>query len=233
MGTVGLNFGSPTSGTGFDVKRPCPPSFRICRRWKRRGRTNCQVSVSGYRYFQPRHPVIKSFRDVSKLTDFSGILAQKTGASSDTNVLQLTTATAKATAGTHRVIVNSLATTSSGYLTEVASASDTLTGSISVGVERNAPSVSPSGGTLASLASAINSSGTGILASVLTDPRGSRLRLFGHLGGDGDIVISANSLADAINAGASLSFTSTVSGVDASLTVDGVDLTSASNPVAI
>ncbi|HET6206034.1 MAG TPA: flagellar filament capping protein FliD [Terracidiphilus sp.] len=234
MGTVGLNFGSPTSGVGFDVEATVTSIVSNLQKvetpWKN------QLST-----FQSQDTAISNLgtllsnlsSDVTRLTDFSGVLAQKTGSSSDTNVLQLTSATSSATAGTHTVAVNSLSRTSSGYLTAIANASDTLTGSITIKAgngQARTVSLPAGGGTLAGLASAINSSGAGVFASVLTDPKGSRLALVsGTSGGNGEITISDNSLADASDAGASLSYKSTVTGVDASLTVDGVDLTSASN----
>ena len=202
MGTTGISFGSPTSGQGFDVASTVNTMVtnmqKVEQPWKDQLTT-----------LQSQDKVISSLgadlstvsTDLGKLTDFAGVLAQKTGSSSNTNVLQLTSATSAATAGTHRVIVNSLATTSSGYMTEVANASDTLTGSIWLGVGNGTlRQISvPSGGNLQSLASAINSAGLGITASILTDSSGSRLSLVSQAsGGSGDIVVgSATNLADA------------------------------------
>lgn len=238
MGTVGLSFGSPTSGAGFDVSATVSSIVanleKVETPWKR------QLST-----LQSQDTVISNLgsllstlsNDVNALTDFSGVLSQKTGSSSDTNVVQLTSATSAAMAGSHTIIVNSMAKTSSGYLTEVASASDTLTGSITLQVGNGTThtvTLPGSGGTLASLASAINSSGAGISASVLTDSTGSRLSLVSATsGGGGNISITSNSLADSSNGNAALSYKSTVTGVDASLNIDGVDgLGSASNTVS-
>lgn len=212
MGTVGLNFGSPTSGQGFDVTATVSTLVSNLQKvetpWKNQLSTlqnqDTQISNLG--------SLLSTLSsDVSKLTDFTGVLAQKTGSSSDTSVLQLNSATSVAAAGTHQVIVNSLATTSSGYLSEVASASDKLTGSIWLGVGNGTiHQISvPSGGTLKSLASAINSAGIGISASVLTDSSGSRLSLVsGTSGADGNVVIgAASNLADA--SGTMLGYTGT------------------------
>jgi flagellar hook-associated protein 2 len=137
--------------------------------------------------------------DIGQLTDFQGVLAQKTGSSSDTNVLQLTAASSSATAGTHTVLVNSLAETSSGYLAEIANASGTLSGSITlqVGSGKQATiTLNSSDNTLSGLAAAINASGAGISASVLTDASGSRLSLVsGTSGAAGSIEITGNSIA--------------------------------------
>jgi flagellar hook-associated protein 2 len=139
--------------------------------------------------------------DLSNLTDFQGVLAQKTGSSSDTNVLELTSASTSAVAGTHTVVVNNLAQTSSGYMAPVASASDELSGAVTlhVGSTTQTITLNSSDNTLSGLASAINSSGIGIDASVLTDATGSRLSLVsGTSGAGGNIAVSSNSLSAAV-----------------------------------
>jgi flagellar hook-associated protein 2 len=114
----------------------------------------------------------------------------------------LTAASSSAIAGTHTVTVTNLAQTSSGYLTEISKASDTLSGSITlqVGASGTAQTIDVANltnQTLAGLAAAINSSGVGITASVLTDSSGSRLSLVsGTSGAGGDITVSSNSIAD-------------------------------------
>ena len=173
-------------------------------------------------------------KDLSQLTDFQGALAQKTGSSSDTNVLELTSATPTATAGTHTVVVNNLAQTSSGYLAPVTNSSDVLSGSISIQVGSGAAqtvTIGSSSDTLSGLAAAINAANVGVSASVLTDSSGSRLSLVsGTSGANGNLTVTS-SITDASNSNASLNYTSAVTGTDASLTVDGVNLTSASNTV--
>ena len=103
---------------------------------------------------------------------------------SNTNVLELTAASASATAGTHTVTVNSLAQTASGYLAEISDSSSALSGQITFemgngkaetfvmggqppsGAAANTTYTGSRAATLASLASAINSSGVGITANV-------------------------------------------------------------------
>jgi flagellar hook-associated protein 2 len=237
MGTVGLSFGSPTSGAGFDVSSTVAEIVgnlqNVETPWK-----NQLTSL------QSQDTAISSLgtllsnlsNDMSSLTNFTGVLAQKLGSSSDTNVLKLTAADSTAIAGTHTVEVTNLALTSSGYLTEVANASDTLSGSITLqagsGTGQTIDIDTLSDKTLSGLAAAINASGAGINASVLTDSSGSRLSLVsGTSGASGNITVSANSVADASNSNASLGYTSKVTGKDANLTVDGIGLTSASNTV--
>ena len=234
MGTVGLSFGSPTSGAGFDVSATVSSIVANLEKVETPWKTQLSTLQSQDTAISSLGTLLSSLsNDVSALTDFTGILAQKTGSSSDTNVVQLTAATSAAMAGSHSVIVNSLAKASSGYLTEIASVSDNLTGAITLQVGNGTThtiTLPTSGGTLSSLASAINSSGAGISASVLTDSTGSRLSLVSATsGGAGNITVTSNSLADSSNGNAALSYKSTVTGVDASLNIDGVDLASPSN----
>src|SRR5215475_15713915 len=100
MGTVGLSFGSPTSGTGFDVSATVSQIVSNLQKvetpWKN------QLSQ-----LQSQDTVISNLgslysnlsNDLSQLTQFNGVLAQKTGSSSDTNVLELTSASSSAAAG--------------------------------------------------------------------------------------------------------------------------------------
>ncbi|HUY95371.1 MAG TPA: flagellar filament capping protein FliD, partial [Terracidiphilus sp.] len=205
MGTVGLSFGSPTSGTGFDVSATVSQIVANLQNVETPWKTQLTSLQGQDTVFSNLGTLLSSLsNDMSQLTDFTGILAQKTGSSSDTNVLQLTNATSAAVAGTHSVVVKNLATTSSGYLTALPSASAQLSGSITLevggGAQQTIQMSSLSNQTLSGLATAINSSGAGITASVLTDATGSRLSLVsGTSGANGAISVSANSLAAATN----------------------------------
>ncbi len=237
MGTVGLSFGSPTSGAGFDVSATVATIVSNLQNvetpWK-----NQLASL------QSQDTVLSSLGTMysslssalSTLTDFQGVLAQKTGSSSNTNVLELTSASSSATAGTHTISVNSLAQTASGYLTAISNASDVLSGAITIQVGSGAAetiTLGTSNNTLAGLATAINASGAGVTASVLTDSTGSRLSIVSNTSGaNGNVTISSNSIVDTSNSNAALTYTSTVTGSDASLVVDGVTLASASNTVS-
>ncbi len=236
MGTVGLSFGSPTSGTGFDVGSTVSQIVANLQNIETPWKTQLSTLESQDTVISNLGTLFSNLsNDLSQLTDFQGILAQKEGSSSDTSVLELTAASSSAVAGTHTVVVNSLAQTSSGYLTEISNASDTLSGSITLQVDSGAATtitLNSSNDTLAGLAAAINTSSAGITASVLTDATGSRLSLVsGTSGANGDIAVSANSIVDASNSNAALSYTAAVPGANASLTVDGVNLSSASNTV--
>ena len=238
MGTVGLSFGSPTSGAGFDVSATVSQIVANLENVETPWKTQLTKLDSQDTVLSNLGTLLSNLsNDLSQLTDFTGIMAEKTGSSSDTNVLELTNATSSAVAGTHTVVVNSLAATSSGYLAPITTSGDTLSGSITlkVGASGTAETIDMStlsNQTLAGLAAAINSSGVGINASVLTDSSGSRLSLVsGTSGANGDISVSSNSIADATKSSGTLAYSSPISGANASLTVDGVTLSSASNTV--
>ncbi len=241
MGTVGLNFGSPTSGTGFDVTATVNTIVsnleKVESPWKN------QLTA-----MQSQDTVISNLgslfsalsTDLGKLTDFNGVLAQKTGSSSDTNVLELTSASSSATAGTHSVVVKNLAQTSSGYLDAISNVSDPLAGTLTVAVNGNSQTFDLStlaSPTLAGLQTAINSSGLGVTANVLTDASGSRLSLVSNTSGlDGQMTVTS-AITDAAavtssNPTGALNYNAAVSGQNASLVVDGVSLSSASNTVS-
>ncbi len=237
MGTVGLSFGSPTSGTGFDVSATVSSIVANLQNVETPWKTQLKSLQSQDTAISSLGTLFSNLSNaMSSLTDLEGIMAEKTGSSSNTNVLELTSASSSAVAGTHIVMVTSLAQTSSGYLTPITNASDTLTGSITLhvgsGTEQTI-SLPSAGGTLDSLAKAINSSGTGVTASVLKDSSGSRLSLVsGTSGANGTITVDSNLLADKSNSNAVLSYTaSSVVPADAQLTVDGVSMTSTSNTV--
>ncbi|HLI35557.1 MAG TPA: flagellar filament capping protein FliD [Terriglobia bacterium] len=164
---------------------------------------------------------------VSALQDPLGALSAETATSSNTSVLTAT-AGSGATTGSHTITVNSLATTSSYYTGALASGDTTFgTGQFTLQVGSNAPvtiTVNGSNDTLNTLASYINSQNYGVTASVITDSNGARLSLVSNTSGAaGDLTISGNTTG--------LSFTKAVTGANASLTVDGVPISSASNTV--
>ncbi|MFP5277703.1 MAG: flagellar filament capping protein FliD [Acidobacteriota bacterium] len=241
MGTVGLNFGSPTSGTGFDVTATV--NIIVSNLEKVESPWKNQLTA-----LQSQDTVISNLgslfsalsTDLGKLTDFNGVLAQKTGSSSDTNVLELTSASSSATAGTHSVVVKSLAQTSSGYLDAISNASDPLAGTLTVAVNGNSQTFDLStlaSPTLAGLQTAINSSGLGVTANVLTDASGSRLSLVSNTSGLAGQMTVTSALTDAAavtssNPTGALNYNAAVSGQNASLVVDGVSLSSASNTVS-
>jgi len=201
MGTVGLSFGSPTSGVGFDVSSTVSAIVANLQNVETPWKTQLASLESQDTAISSLGTLFSNLsNDMSSLTNLEGILSEKTGSSSDTNVLSLTAADSSAIAGTHTVTVTNLATTSSGYMAEISNAADKLSGSVTLQAGSGAAQTITisSDNTLSGLAAAINSSGVGITASVLTDASGSRLSLVsGSSGADGNISISGNSIVAA------------------------------------
>lgn len=237
MGTVGISFGSPTSGQGFDVSSTV--SQIVANLQAVETPWNTQLST-----LQSQDTVLTSMgtdlntlsNALESLTDFEGVLAEKEGSSSDESVLQLTSAASTAVAGSHTIVVTSLAQTSS-YYSDAVSGTDTLSGSLTLAVGGGAAqtiNVDPTDNdtTISSLADAINSGNYGVSASVITDGTTQRLSLVSDTSGAaGDGTVSG-SLTDTTTGGNTINFTQGQAGQDAQFTVDGISATSASNTVS-
>ena len=230
MGTVGLSFGSPTSGAGFDVTSTVNQIV-----------TNMQAVETPWKTqlssLQSQDTALTSIgTDLSSLstamqslTDFEGVLAEKQGSSSDTSVLELTSAATSAVAGSHTISVQSLATTSSYVSGTITNAGDTLSGTLTLNGQ--SITIDSTTNTLSSLANAINSGSYGVTANVITDSSGSRLSLVSQTSGSSGSISVSSSLQDT-NTSTALNFSQTQPGADAQLTVDGVPVTSTSNTVS-
>jgi flagellar hook-associated protein 2 len=165
---------------------------------------------------------------VSALSNTSGSVNSLTATSSDSNVLSAS-ADPTATPGTHAIVVNSLATTSSYYTDAVASSSTAIANGsfqISVGGGQAATvTVDGTNDTLSALAAAINGQKLGVTASVITDANGARLAIVSNTSGSsGNVVVSNNTTG--------LTFNQAAAGANASLTVDGVPINSSSNTIS-
>jgi flagellar hook-associated protein 2 len=165
---------------------------------------------------------------VSALSDANGAINSLTATSSDSSILSAS-AEPTATTGTHSIVVNSLATTSSYYTDPVASETTTIgAGSFEITVGTNPAAtvtVDSTNNTLAGLAAAINGQNLGVTASVITDANGARLALVSNTtGASGNITVAANTTG--------LTFNQAAVGANASLTVDGVPISSTSNTVS-
>lgn len=229
MGTVGLSFGSATSGQGFDVATTVTQiqasEQAIETPWQNQLTTlKAQDTV-----FSSLGTDLSTLTNsVQALTDFDGVFSEKEGSSSNPDLLSLTSADATAQAGSHTITVAQLAQTSSDVSTAISDASDTLSGSVTI--QGTTFNIDSSDNTLASLSSAINSADIGVTSSVITDSSGSRLSIVsGTSGAAGQLAITG-SLSGA-SSGA-ITFQTGETGQDASLTVDGVSVTSTSNTVS-
>ncbi len=234
MSTVGLSFGSPTSGQGFDVSSTVNQIVNIMQGVETPWKNQLSSLQSQDTALTSLGSDLSSLSSaLQSLTDFQGVLATKQGSSSDNSILELTSAATNAVAGSHTIVVNSLAQTSAYYSNSISS-SDTLSGSLTIQVGSGTAqtiTLDSTDNTLSSLANAINSGSFGVTANVLTDASGSRLELTSNTSGtSGDITLSG-ALTDAATSSA-LSFTQAQAGADAQLTVDGIAVTSASNTVS-
>src|SRR6185437_1863517 len=172
MGTVGINFGAASSGQGFDVTSTVTAILAsqqaIEAPWQGQ-LTSLKAQDAVFTTLGTDLSALTTA--MQSLTDFSGVFAEKQGSSSDTNVLALTSANTGATAGSHTIVVNQLAQTSSDYADTLANGTDTLSGNITI--QGHTITIDSSNNTLASLASAINAADIGVNAGVITDTSGS------------------------------------------------------------
>jgi flagellar hook-associated protein 2 len=173
---------------------------------------------------------------VQALSDPLGAFSTLSATSSDTSVLNATAASG-ANAGNYQVTVNSLATAGTVYTDDFAGGANAsilpsgqTTGEIDLQIGGSGGTVDPititagSNDTLTTLASYINSQNLGVTANVITDATGSRLALVNQsTGSPSALAITSNNT--------NLNFEAPVGGTNASLDIDNVPYTSASNTV--
>lgn len=226
MGTVGLSFGSPTSGAGFDVASTVSQIVANMRNvetpWKNQ-LTALQSQDTVFTQIGSDLSTLAS--DLQQLTDPTGSLLQKDGSSSDNSVVTITNAGTSAVAGSHSIVVTQLAQTASSVSDVIGGADATLSGTLTINGQDL--TIDSSDDTLTSLVAKINSGDYGVNASVITDTSGSRLSLVSTTSGSAGSVNA--SWTD--GSGNAINFTSQA-GQDAQLTVDGVSVTSATNTVS-
>jgi flagellar hook-associated protein 2 len=178
---------------------------------------------------------------VAALADPTGAITAQAATSSDSGVLTAT-AQESAIAGTHQIVVTSLATTGTLYSDPIAAGANTsflsagqTTGDLKlqVGASTTTPFdiaiTKGSNDTLTTLAAYINTQSTannwGVTASVVSDGSGSRLSVQSQSSGStGALNITANS-------NTSLTFDTPQGGTNAALTIDGASFTSSTNTV--
>jgi flagellar hook-associated protein 2 len=236
MSTVGIAFGSASSGQGFDVATTVSAILAnesgIETPWKNQLAT-LQAQDTVFTSLGTDLSALTT--SMQALTDFDGVFAAKDGSSSDTSVLSLASASFMAVAGSHTVVVTSLASTSSVFSGETAAA-DTIVGSVNIQVGSGATqtiTVGATSNTLATLSAAINAAGIGVTANIIKDVNGSRLSIVSSTGGSAGELTVTSALTDTTTGGSALAFQVGQNGADAVLTVDGIQgLTSSSNTVS-
>ena len=177
---------------------------------------------------------------VSALSDPLGALTAQSATSSDTGVLNAT-ADASAVAGNHSIVVNNLASVGTLYTNAVAAGANvSILAAGATSSDLQLQIGGPSGttadiaitagtnDTLTTLASSINQQSAqnkwGINAAVVTDATGARLTISSQATGTpGALAIANNTSA--------LGFNAPIGGENASLTIDGVPYSSATNAI--
>ncbi len=181
--------------------------------------------------------------DLTNLDTYTGTMTSMAVNSSDSNIVTGLAANGTAS-GTHTVVVNNLAATGSWYSNQVSGGLSAGQFSVQVGTGTAATITVTEGETLSQLASNIQSQVSGLTASVVSDSTGSRLSIVSNASGAaGNITITpitgtsdgqplptlSISSSDSSNTG--LSLTEAVAGQDASVTVDGIPFSSATDTV--
>ncbi len=244
MGSVGISFGSPTSGQGFDVSTTVSAIVANLQAvetpWKNQ-LTTLQSEDSALTSIGTDLSSLSTA--LNALNSSSGVFSEKEGSSSDTSVVALTSATSAAVAGSHTLIVSKLAQTYS-YANAAGSigAGDTLTGSLTIGgqtitisdgtdTDSNGDTI-PQNNTLSTLASYINDGDYGVQANLVTSSTGSQLALVSDTSGAaGAVTIDGSQLTDSTSGVTGFSFGQAQQGQDAAFSIDGINTTSASNTV--
>ena len=237
MGTVGINFGSATGGQGFDVASTVTAIQSAQKSIENPWNAQLSALTAQDTALSTIGTDLASLStSLQALTDFTGVTAQKNGSSSDPSLLALTGATSAASAGSHTVVINNLASTSSKY-TDAIAKTDVLSGSITLqaGSSGTAHQITVDGtsNTLSTLAAKINGQALGVNASVITDSTGSRLSLVSGTGGTAGALTVTSALTDTTTSPSSaVTVHAGAPATDASLTVDGVSITSGTNTVS-
>ncbi len=164
--------------------------------------------------------------DLAALQDPTGVLSSAVATSTNSSLLTASVVPGTPSSG-HLITINNLAVTGSWYSDAQTSSSSPLTdGSFQITVGTGSPTtitVGSGSDTLDELAASINSQSLGVTANVVTDSSGARLSLVAdNSGAAADFTVTNDS---------SVAFTRANTGTDASIKVDGVPITSATNTV--
>jgi flagellar hook-associated protein 2 len=166
--------------------------------------------------------------DMQNFNSITGPLSAMTVNSSNSNVVSASAASGSSV-GNHAVVVNSLATTSSWTSATFASSTTAMpvgTFTITNGSGTATTITTDGTETLSDVANTINSDNLGVTASVITDASGSRLAVVASTSG------SAANFTITSSGSTAYGFTQAAAGSNASLTVDGITISSATNSVS-
>jgi flagellar hook-associated protein 2 len=235
-----LNSATTTSGSGIDVQSTVDAILQIdaAPEIQLQGQvTTLNAQTAALQQIESNLAALQT--SVQALSDPTGAFGALAVTSSNNDVVSATAANGT-TAGTHTITVSSLATTAASYSSPLTSGSTVIpTGTLDIQVGGTNSPVEPipvdstdNTTTLSGLATYIKNQDIGVTASVITDASGARLSLVSQTSGAG----GAFTVTDPTGT-TGLTFSQAVDasnnplGADASLTVDGVPVTSGSNTV--
>lgn len=216
-----------SSSSGLDVTSAVNAALTAARApetaWSNEAYT-IQSQISALKQIQSQTSNLDN--DLLALGSLSGALSSRSITSSNSNVVTATAAAGSAS-GNHVIVVNNLATTASWTSTSFASSTSALpTGSFTVTAADGSTTTITADGTktLTDVANEINGDNLGVTASVITDATGARLALVANSSG------AASNFS--IAGDATFGFAQAGNGTNASLTVDGIQVSSATNTVS-
>ena len=237
-----LNSATNTSGSGLDVTSTVDAILELDAEPEENLQNQATALNSQTSALQTIETDLTNLQTaVQALSDPMGAFGDVTVNSSNNDVVSATAATGTA-AGSHTIYVNSLATTSAAYSAPQQYATSALpTGTLTIQVGSNSadaltvPIDTNSGDpdTLSALASYINEQNAGVTASVITDSSGAVLSLVSQTSGSAGTLHITDTTGGGNGLGIQMAQSSPGNdlGTDASLTVDGVPVTSGSNTV--
>jgi flagellar hook-associated protein 2 len=166
--------------------------------------------------------------DIQALNSLTGVLSQTTVSSSNSSVVTGSSVSGTAS-GNYVVEVGALAASDTWSSTSLPSDTTSLSpGTLTITSASGDPTTITIGSgvdTLSDLANTINGDDLGVTASVITDATGSQLSIVSNTSGSAsDFTVSSSDPS-------SFGFSQVVSGTNASLTVNGISISSASNTV--
>jgi flagellar hook-associated protein 2 len=217
--TPGLDVSAVVAGTLYGMRAPE-------RQWQAQQATlqsqtgalnQCSYAVSTFE------------SDMKALADPLGILVQQAANSSNSGIVS-GSAGSTAISGKHIITVTNLAQTGAWYTSAVSSSSAALpAGSFQIHASGGSATVTVGSGvnSMDDVASYINQQNIGVTASVIHDSSGARLAIIGNASG-----AASDFSIDNVTGTGFPSFTQGVHGLDASVTVDGVPVSSANNTVS-
>lgn len=198
-----LNSATNTAGSGIDVQSTVDAILQIDAAPEIQMQQQISTLNTQTTALQGIQSDLTAFQtSVQALTDFTGDFSGLSVSSSNNDAVSATAANGTAL-GTHTISVTNLATTSSDYSGDFASATAQLpTGTLDLAVGSNTAvpiNIDATDGTntLNGLASYINSHNLGVSASVVTDNSGARLALVSQTSGAaGQITLTDNTASD-------------------------------------